>query len=400
MAWRNIWRNRRRSLVTMAAMTLALVVTILYSGLVAGFLLGLERIVLDKQIGDMQIFAAGYRDDPNIFTRIERPEALLRRLEAAGYAAAPRLLAAGLIAGGETSAGARVIGLEVKRNATVSEIHRHVASGRWLDPADPRGVVLGKRLARTLDVKVGAELVALTQGADGSMANELYRVRGVLQTVGANIDSGGVLMTEGAFRELLVLPSGAHQIIVRKGDPKALLEPAAREVRALAAGLDVKTWRQLLPTIASYLDSTRGMISVMFLIIYIAIGIVILNAMLMAVFERIREFGVLKALGMKPGKVLRLILAESGLQTALATVVGTVLSLPGLWYLATHGMDTGSLGGATMAGVSFDAVWRARVDPQTFTQPISLLVIVVLLAVLYPAIKAALIKPIAAMQHR
>ncbi|MBW2458748.1 MAG: FtsX-like permease family protein, partial [Deltaproteobacteria bacterium] len=206
-------------------------------------------------------------------------------------------------------------------------------------------------------------------------------------------------MTAGAFRELLVIPKGVHQIITRK--PKATpLLAAGKQVRAMAGKLEAKTWRELLPILASMLDSSKSMIYVMFLIIYIAIGIVILNAMLMAVFERIREFGVLKAIGMKPGKVLRLILAESALQTGLAVLVGTLLSLPGLWYLSAHGIDTGKLGGTTVSGVALGSNWRAHISSETFSGPIMIMVFVVLIAVLYPAVKAALIKPIAAMQHR
>ncbi len=398
MAWRNIWRNRRRSLVTMAAMALALLVMIQYSGLAQGYMARMEANIVDLEVGDLQIFATGYRDEPSIYNRIKAPGPLLAKLDAAGYRAAPRLMAAGLVAAGDTSAGVSFTGVDLRRDATVSEIYKNLAAGRWLDKADPRGVVIGKRLARALDVKVGAELVALSQGADGSMANDLFSVRGVLLNAGGAVDRG-VFMTAPAFRELLVIPKGVHQIIVRK--PAALPLPRAGEqVRSLASGLDAKTWRELLPILATMLDSSRGMIYIMFLIIYIAIGIVILNAMLMAVFERIREFGVLKAIGMKPGMVLRLILAESALQTGLAVLAGTLLSLPGLWYLAVHGIDTGKLGGATISGVSLGSNWRALVVPETFSGPIMILVFVVLIAVLYPAVKAALIKPIAAMQHR
>jgi ABC-type antimicrobial peptide transport system permease subunit len=118
------------------------------------------------------------------------------------------------------------------------------------------------------------------------------------------------------------------------------------------------------------------------------------------VFERIREFGVLKALGMGPGKVLRLILMESMYLTGLATVAGCTLSILPLWYMARVGLDLSSLGDLTIQGLAWDPIWTVKVDASIFTQPISIMVTIVLIGTLYPAIKAALIRPVSAMQHR
>ena len=139
---------------------------------------------------------------------------------------------------------------------------------------------------------------------------------------------------------------------------------------------------------------------VFFFIIYIAIGIVIMNAMLMAVFERIREFGVLKALGMGPGQVLILILLESSIITGLAVVIGAALATPTLFYLQNTGLDLGSLSGMSVMGSSFDSTWHATINANTFATPILVLVIIVGIAVLYPALKAAMIRPVDAMTHR
>lgn len=396
VAWRNIWRNRRRTIVTTSAMTLALVVMILYSGLVRGHLERMRRDILDYEVGDMQIFAKGYRDNPSIYTRIDEPGRLIEALGKAGYTASARLLGAGLVAAGDSSAGVMLRGVDVKQDAAVSRVGTRVESGRWLDPKDPQGIVIGKRLARTLDVKPGDEVVVLTQAADGSMADDLYRVRGVLRNLSEAVDRGGVFMTEGAFRELFLLPAGAHQILVRK--PSAVTEAAAlARVEKLAAGLDVKTWRQLMPTLSSLLDSAKSVLYVMFFLVYVVIAILILNAMLMAVFERIREFGVLKALGMEPGAVFRLVFAESLLQTAISTAAGLVLSLPGVWYLSAVGIDLRTVGGISLYGMVMDPHWRAEFVPAAFAGPVVMLVIIVSIAVIYPAVKAARLRPIEAI---
>jgi ABC-type lipoprotein release transport system permease subunit len=398
IAWRNLWRTRRRTLVTQAATTLALLVMILYSGLMEGYLRGMERKILDLEIGDVQVFAEDYRDHPSIYTRIEQPDALLDTLDEAGLAATARLLAFGMAAAGDSSAGVSLRGVDLARDARVSLVHKEVAGGRWLDPGDPKGVVVGRRLARTLGVKPASELVVLTQGADGSMAYDLYVVRGVLRGISDATDRTGIFMTAAAFRELLVVPDGVHQIIVRRTSDVDLVA-AAVLVRSLARQHDVQTWRQLLPTLSSLLDSMRGVMVAMSLIGYIAIGILILNAMLMSVFERVREFGVLKALGAGPFDVLKLIVVESAIQTGIAILVGVTLSVPGLMYMTRVGIDFSVVAGVSAMGIAFDPVWRAAVTPAIYTGPIATLVFIVALAILYPALKAALIRPVDAMRY-
>jgi ABC-type lipoprotein release transport system permease subunit len=399
MGWRGIWRNRRRTGVTVAATSLGLLTMILYAGLMEGYLRGMEASVLDLEVGDMQVHAGDYRENPSIYTRIQDPEALIAPLEAAGLRATGRLLAFGMAASGDASAGVSFRGVDVERDARVSRIHEQLAQGSWLDPAEPQQVVLGRRIARTLAVEPGDELLVLSQGADGSMAYDLYTVRGVLLGVSAATDRTGMFMTQAAFRELFVVPDGVHQIIVRRPADLDLASAAVR-VQGLAGALDVRTWRQLLPTVASMMDSARAAIVVMFVIIYVAIGILILNAMLMAVFERVREFGVMKALGVSPFGVLRLILVESAIMTGIAIAIGVGLGVPGLIYLSEVGLNLSSLAGVSIMGLAMDPHWRAVITPDVFRLPIVTLVSIVAVAVVYPAVKASLISPIEAMRYR
>ena len=380
-------------------MTFALMLMILLSGLFEGMLQTMEEDIVELEVGDIQIFADDYRKNPSIYTRIQDPEAVLAPLDEAGFPATARLLAFGLAAGDESSAGASFRGVDVERDALVSRVYREVAEGSWLDEDDPKGVVIGHGLARSLAVDLGGEVLVLSQAADGTMAYELYRVRGILRSVGAAVDRTAIFMTQASFRDLMVLPDGVHQIIVRR--PEGLELPiAAERVSSLASPLEVKTWRQILPTLASYLESARGMIGILYLIFYSAIGILLLNSMLMAVFERIREFGVLKAIGVGPFSVMSLILLETAIQTGIALGCGLLLSLPGLFYLSTEGINIAAMASVSLMGASFSPIWHALFAPSIFSGPIFRLILIVIVAVLYPALKAALIQPIAAMEHR
>ena len=399
MAWRNIGRNRRRTAVTVGAMTLGLFAMVVYMAMMEGMLNDMEETIVEIDLGDLQIHAPTYLDDPSLYTVVDDVDALLGGLDAAGFRASARLVGAGLAAAHDSAAGASLRGVNVEDDARVSVIPTRLAEGAWLDEGDPFGVVVGRRLARSLNLALGDELVVLSQAADGGIANELYTVRGILDTVSDGVDRAAVFLTEGAFRELFFMPSGAHEIVVRKPD-ELDLDAALEAAQGLAPGLDTRSWRSLVPTIATYLDSARAAMAFVSAVVYIVIAILILNAMLMAVFERIREFGVLKALGVEPRQVLALIFVESAMQTGLALVAGMALAAPAVWYLIEFGIDTGGLGGVTVMGSTFATVWRAAASPDAFLVPTATLVLLVLLAVIYPALKAARISPVEAMRHQ
>ncbi|MEW5851772.1 MAG: FtsX-like permease family protein [Myxococcota bacterium] len=398
LAWRNIWRHKRRTGITLAALSLALVFTVLYGSMMEGYMVNMEQGALDFDIGGAQVFAPGYQDKPSIHTRMADAADIVQRLEQQGIPAAARLLASGLVASGEASAGAQLRGIDLARDTRVLSINTQLKEGRWLDGADPRGVVLGVKLARVLGVKLGDELVVLSQATDGSIANELFTVRGVLLSVGEATDRSGVFLTDQAFRELMSFDGGAHQVVVKR--PVEMPLPVlAQRVMAAAPARDVQTWRQLNPILATMMDSVRGMMAFIFFIVNIATAIVILNAMLMAVFERIKEFGILKALGAGATDVLKLIYAESLLQVVLAVGVALVVGTPALWYLSVYGVDMGALAGVSAMGLAMVSNWHAVVSVPGILTPFLIMLVVVSVAVLYPALKAALIQPVKAIHH-
>ena len=221
LALRNVLRNWHRTLVTTLAMAFAGVIMILFAALMEGLMQASERNAVAMNLGDIQIHAPGYRDDPDLYTRIEHPAALLERLRAAGFRASARLYGFGLAASGSTSAGVQLRGIDPRAEAGVTQVHRHLLQGQWLDSADRDGVVLGRKLARTLGVSTGDEVVIVSQASDGSIADALFRVRGVLKSVGEGVDRAGFYLLDTAFRELMVVPRGAHEIAVLRADRDA-----------------------------------------------------------------------------------------------------------------------------------------------------------------------------------
>ena len=397
---RSLGRNKRRTLVTTAAMTLAGVIMIFYAALLGGFMEIMERNALRLETGDLQIHADGYRRDPDLYRRVLDPVALVEALAQVGLRAAPRLYGFGLAAAGSSSAGVQIRGVDVAREAQVTKLHTHVAAGAWLDPEAPDAIVVGRKLAKSLHVELGDEVVLVSQAADGSTANALYRVRGVLAGVGDELDRGGLFMTEGAFRELMVVPEGAHELAVVRVDRRQPLDAATAAAARVAVGLETLSWRALRPALAQMMDTTLASQAFMLLITYAAVAMVVLNATLMSVFERIREYGVMRALGVSPLGVTQVVLAEVLTQGVIAMVLAAAGGYALSAYFETHGIDLrGVASDASMMGVTFDPIWYTRVTPEVVWIPAASLVVVVLLAASYPGLKAALIAPAEAMHH-
>jgi ABC-type lipoprotein release transport system permease subunit len=401
LAINNVGRNRQRTLVTVSALAFAGFIMLFYASLIEGFLRTIEQTAVGMDLGEIQIHVPGYRDNPDLYQRIEHPDDLIQKLESVGLSASPRLFGFGLAASASASAGVGLRGVDLQREPSVTRIHRHVMQGAWLDEVDPDGVVIGRKLARTLGAKIGDEVVIVTQAADGSMANRLYRVRGILKSIGEGLDRSAVFMMEGAFRDLMVLPEGAHEIAVVRRDTALDLQSATERAVRAAPGLEVMNWRQLQPVLATLIDISGVSLFFMILITYTAVGMVTLNAMLMSVFERIHEFGVMKAIGVSPGQVVALIFTEAMIQTTTAGVLALALGLPVSLYYQRHGIDlSGWTGTGTIMGVAIEPIWYCRVTPLTVIMPVVFLFVIAALAVVYPAVKAAVIRPVQAIYYR
>ena len=400
-AMRNIGRNSHRTVITTLAMAFAGFIMVFYVSLVEGMFFMLEKNVVSLNLGDLQIHAPGYRDDPDLYNRIEGYEGITGELDDSGFYSAGRLFGFALAATGRTSSGVVLRGVDVEREATVTDVHQNLIAGSWLDETEPRGVVLGSKLAKTLEVGPGDEVVIVGQASDGSMANELYRVRGILKSLGQGIDGSGFFMVEREFRSLMVVPTGVHEIVAMRKDRSEDLEAATERVRQAFPGLDVRNWRELQPLVARIFEISNSTMYFMYVITYAAIGMVILNAMLMSVFERIHEFGLMKAVGVGPLGILALVLTEAGLQAAVAGGIAVGVGLPFSLFFESHGIDLSRIGGGgILYGVAIDPVWYCRVTARSVIEPIVFLFAIVIAGVVYPATKAALITPLQAVYYR
>jgi ABC-type antimicrobial peptide transport system permease subunit len=207
-------------------------------------------------------------------------------------------------------------------------------------------------------------------------------------------------MNDSAFRELLAFPAGWHEVALRApGDEPNLAACVAAGAAALP-GAEVLDWKKLNPTAASLIQLQTVGVFIMMGIAYLAVAMMVFNTMLMNVFERIREFGVMKAIGTGPSQILALVAAEALVEGLLAAALALALALPFSLWLGRRGLDLSGMAGDTkFSGMVMEPVMYPQVDAGTVAPPLLFLLAITLLAVAYPALKAARLKPVEAIHH-
>jgi ABC-type antimicrobial peptide transport system permease subunit len=239
----------------------------------------------------------------------------------------------------------------------------------------------------------------VVQASDGSLGNDLVRVSGILKGVGENLDHSLVLIHEQDFASLFVFPGQYHEIALNSHG-RMTPEEIAALLSDVSGTNELKTWRQLMPGVSDMLENFDGSSLIFEIVFFLIAGLGVMNTLLMSTFERIPEFGLLKAIGTTPWRILREISAEALILGFVSSTVGGVLGVCASWYLACNPIDlSGFTEGFSTSGVMMSARWGAYLTVEGVVWPIVFMWIVSLVASLYPAAKAARLNPVRALTH-
>ena len=238
------------------------------------------------------------------------------------------------------------------------------------------------------------------QGADGSLGNELFYVEGILKNMAANVDRGSAMILREDFDILFSTNNLIHEIALNS---KGRFE--SKEIQKLlsarTADVDVETWQQLMPTIALLTEKMSVFMRTFFSLIFgIAASLGVMNTMIMSTYDRMREFGIIRAIGTTPWRILKQVSLEAILLTTIASVIGVVVGLSVALYFQKYGFDVSGSGNMSFGGVVMDPVWKASVSVGIVLLPIVLLMLVSIVASIYPASIAARIKPVEAIHYK
>ena len=421
MAWRNLWRNPIRSLLTISALAGGLVMIILYAGFLEGMNRQMQRHATEISTGHLQLQRQAFIDDRDLYATLPWPylSELEQRFPTLRFA--PRLYAAGLASSEASATGVMIQAVDPQRETQVTRILDHIRQGE-LNLASrhthcraglPRfNLVIGHQLARNMTLTIGSELILVTQAADGSIGNALFRMAAILKPLEPNFDRSGVLMSIEAFQSLMYLDNGFHELAIRLDDPNQLAQVqttlrsrlqqigTTQPLDTLGGEPVIRNWRQLNPAVAEMLELSRSMMLFVGLIVVSLASMGMLNTMLMAVHERTHEFGILLAIGMQRRILLLMVLLESFFLALVSALVGSLLGSLLTGYLEDRGIDLSNYmpDGYDWAGMVFEPVMEVYLLPQHILQACLLMLVITLLTALIPAWRMVRLKPAEVMR--
>ena len=400
ISWRNLWRNSTRTNVTITAVALCIAILIIFQSLIIGLIGKAVYNTTNLVVGEVQIHAAGYLDDRSIYKSLKNVEEIRAVAKENNIGIVERSYGFGLISSGTKSAGTQFWGIDPESELKYFDFANHIDEGNFLTKTSLKKVVLGNKLARSLAAELGTELVIFVQGADGSLGNELFYVTGILGNVADNIDRGAAIILRDDFDILFSTNNHIHEIALNsKGKLEA--EEIQKLMSAKAAGVAVETWKELMPTIAIMTEKMSVFMLTMFSLIFtIAASLGVMNTLVMSTYDRMKEFGIIRAIGATPWLIIRQVSLEAILLTFLASIIGTVIGLSIAIYLQVYGIDISGRGNLAIGGIVFDPIWRASVSLKSVFLPVVLMMLTSIVASIYPASIAARIKPVEAIHYK
>ncbi len=401
IAWRNLWRHRRRTLITASGMAIAMGLVISMSAMQDGMFDMMADIMVRQQLGHAQVNHPDWPGREQMYDTV--PSDLVskfkERPEITG--ASGRMFTFGLAASDVTSVGARYVGIDPVADLAITDRSQSVVRGEYLSPEAKGEVVIGEAMADELELDLGGELIFLGQAADGSMANELLTVVGTYSTGIDQMDKTGAYLHVSDLQRILALEDQLHQILVVGEDMNLSADIAAATSEVAGEGVQVRSWEEADPAMAQMMGMRDVSLIFMLVIIFSVAGLAVLNTNLMTVFERTRELGVLRAIGLTRTKMMALVILESILLTAVASVLGIALGGFLDWLLVEYGFpyETADGKGFSWQGVTFPTRFYGAVRPFPFVVTTVFVFLVAIAASIWPAARAALLRPVEAMRE-
>lgn len=400
IAVRNMLRNKKRSLITLSAVTFGMAALIFLRGFVSGAQAQMVENITRTLTSDAQIVPKALQNIYNTNGTIEDPESIRRILRSdpriLGFA--ERILAGGIVSSATNSIPTFVVGFDPDQETAIGS-RREVVQGRLMTYDDTKGVALGDKMREVLGVQIGDKIVVTAQDYYGALAGEAYRLVGTFETGNDQIDNGTVMLLKGTAQNLL---SFEHRVskfglgIRERGD----VEEVVRDLKSKIPGNDLRvlTWEDLIPMMAQLIRFQNGMIFTVVMIVLTVVAAGILNTLMMSIVERTHEFGLMMAMGTKPGQIIFLVALESFLITTLGALLGVVLGGAVTLYFGHVGINLSSFV-STFSNFMIGTEIHPKIDLFYLTLFLAVIAGSNVIVSLYPAWRASRLAPVEAMRQ-
>ena len=397
LAWRNLWRNHRRTIVMISAITVGVWAMIFMTALLRGMVDQMVSDGISALPGHVQVHNPLYRDDPGINNLLsDTDSALITKFDDAGIERwSSRVKVPAVITSERDSRGITLIGIDPVRERGMTFLADDMQGGRYLESVDDKGIVIGAALAETLETEIGKRVVIMTQNPDNEIADRGVRIVGIFKSKLEVYEKTMVFAGKARIQDLLNIPDRVNEVAVF-GDDYRHVEPVLAQVIAATNSEDeVLPWNEIDSYLGSMLSMMDGFVLVWMIVVFVALSFGLVNTLVMAVFERVREIGLMLALGMRPINILAQVIIESLLLLLIGLAVGNALAYASIKPLES-GIDISIVGeGMEMYGSA------SVLYPSLTLSDVLLANVVVLilgfLASLSPAWRASRYEPIEAI---
>lgn len=399
LAWRNVFRNTRRTLLSGLAIGIGLACLILADAIVRGMEDNMIRMATDTLLGQGQIHRKGFRETLEVEKTINQGPDTLKALEDDPQikAAAPRTLSVAMVTSTANVASIMLYGIDADRERTVSSVDDVMVEGRFLEAADTNKIIIGQTLADVLEVDLGDRLViTVAQAETGDLSQEMFRVGGIFQFNIREIDRQMAFVPIATGQRMLHLPGSFHEIAFHFTDIALSRDRTLPFWSQFSKdGNIAEGWMDIMSELESLLELTQFSILITAAILFGIVSLGIMNTLFMSLYERMFEFGVMRAIGTRPMRMTLLILFEAGAVALISIVIGVVLGYAGTAYLSHVGID---YTGLEFGGLTFrDKLYPILALRQFTTYPLWLFAFTLIVG-LYPGIYAARLRPARAMK--
>ena len=397
LGWRNLWRHMKRTLVILFAITLGIWFMIISAGMMIGIVEQQLQDTIFNLTGHAQIHHPKFRDDPAIEHSMPAPTDNMRQVlnsrEVKQWSTRVRLPA--IIMSERESRGVMLVGIDPGREQGLSFIGKPVVEGRALESMDDNGIIIGRRMAEKLETRVGKRIVIMSQDKDNEVADRGFRIVGLFQAELEATEVAYVFSGLKTTQKLLGMGDQVSEISLITASREGL-DPLVTRLRTAAPEFESKSWQELEPLVVAAMALYENFMIVWYLIIFAAMGFGLINTMLMAVFERTRELGLFQALGMRPRYIVGQVMLESLILLMIGLLLGNFAGWLTTNVILVEGIDLSAfVQGMEQFNMGSTMYFSVRTEDLI---TINLIVIVLgLLAALYPAVKAARYVPVEAI---
>lgn len=399
LAWRNIWRNKRRSLIVVGSVVVGVVALIFMDGLNNGFISQMLFNQVNLNISHIQIHKKGFNDNKVIQSFIpdkkEVEHVLLNNNKVKHFS--ERVVSFGLVSSAISSSGVFILGINPDDESKITTISKSIIKGKYFS-GKQREIVIGNKLAEKLKVDLGGKVIALSNRPDGSIGSEVFRVVGIFRSPSSEFNKAYIFVPIKTLQNMLGIGNKIHEFAIITTDHK-IAEEVKNEIREeLDDNYEVLSYRDILPLLIMQMELYKETMYIINMIIGLALIFGIINSMLMAVFERINEIGVLMAIGMKNGKIFMMILLESLLIGLLGTALGLITGIGLTEIISINGIDF-SLFAKSLESWGIGAVIYPKLTLENFIATLLMIPFITVAGAVYPAWKAIKLEPVYAIRY-